>query len=88
MIFQAAYAVLGIASFAGILIRHPKTKYLLTGWGIALSVTGTLAPVAWGGTGIGVAVASFVASAIIAGLVVWGGLRTGFLNNEGCHHSE
>jgi len=78
MISQVMYAILGIAGFVGILMRHPRTKYMLIGWGIALTVTGTLTPVAWGGTGIAVAAAAFVASAIIAGLVIWGGVRTGF----------
>lgn len=80
MISQVAYAILGIAGFVGILFSHPKTKYMLIGWGIALTITGTLAPVAWGGTGIAVAAAAFVASGIIAGFVIWGGLRTSFLN--------
>jgi len=71
---QILYGIGAIASLLGIYFRAPWLRAALTGFGMALAVTGGIAPVAWGGTGIGVGITTAVTSAGIAILIGWGAL--------------
>ncbi len=68
---ELAYGVLGILGAFALQARRSWTVPVLLGWGGALTATGGLAPVAWGGAGLGAGLAAGVATALIAALVVW-----------------
>jgi hypothetical protein len=71
---QVLYGIGAIAALAGIYLRASWLKAALTGYGVALALTGGIAPIAWGGTGIGVGVTTAITSGGIAIFIGWGAL--------------
>jgi hypothetical protein len=69
---QFGYAVLGLVAAGALVARRAQwARPLLWGWAACLTTTGGLAPVVWGGAGVGAGLAAAAASALIAALVLW-----------------
>ena len=71
---QILYGIGATISLVGLWLRAPWLKAALTGYGVALAVTGGIAPVAWGGTAIGVGITTAITSGGIAIFIGWGAL--------------
>ena len=73
----ATQIIYGIAASACLWALSRQRAWLGTAlvlWGLTLTITGTLAPVVWGGTGWGGGALGGVTTAAVAGLTVWGAL--------------
>jgi hypothetical protein len=68
---QLLYGTLAVAVLFAMAFRRRWVEPLLYAWGAALTATGTLATVVWGGEGWGVAAVGGVSIAIVVALVVW-----------------
>jgi hypothetical protein len=59
------------------LLRHRRWLGIaLTVWAVALTFTGALAPVVWGGSGLVAGALSGALTAIVSGVVTWGALAS------------
>jgi hypothetical protein len=68
---QLGYALVGVVA-AWALVRRPAwAPTLLWLWAVLLTITGGLAPVVGGGSGLWTGLAAGAASAAIAGLTAW-----------------
>jgi hypothetical protein len=68
---QLLYATLSVVGLVGLATKRPWTTAVLIGWAVAATTTATLATVAWGGGGLGPALAAGLGAAAITALVVW-----------------
>lgn len=68
---QFGYALAGLLSAGGLVGRRSWARSLLWLWAGLITLTGGLAPVVWGGSGMMASVAAGMATAVIAILVVW-----------------
>lgn len=67
----------GVAALACVwaLLRHRRWLGIaLAVWGLAVTSTGILAPMVWGGGGWGAGVLGGAVTAIVASLIAWGAL--------------
>lgn len=69
---QMLYGVFAVAALIAMPLRPRFVLPILVLWGAALTVTGGLAPVVYGETGILVGVMAGVSVALVVVLVVWG----------------
>lgn len=69
---QVLYGLGAVASLWALFTRGAWLRWALLAWAIALTATGTMAPVAWGGAGWNAAVLGGAATAAVAGLISWG----------------
>jgi len=65
------YGLAGTTAALALLVRHPRAVPAAIGWAVAVAFTGTLAPIAFGGTSVAVGVASGALSALVGAGVVW-----------------
>jgi hypothetical protein len=67
------YGVLGVAAGVALAARHQSSVWLAAMWGVAVTYVGAFAPIAYAGSEASVvgAVASGIASALIAAGVIW-----------------
>jgi hypothetical protein len=70
-IFSLIYGSLGVAAGVGVLLRRRWGYLLSVAWGVAITYTGGMASHAYGGTTPSVTAIAALASAVIAGFVVW-----------------
>ncbi len=68
---QFGYAILGIVAAGALLTRRGWAQTTLWLWAGLITITGGLAPVVWGGAGVGAGLAAGVVSAAIGGFVIW-----------------
>jgi hypothetical protein len=68
---QLTYAALSVVILLAMALRPEWVERLLYAWGAALTVTGSMATVVWGGQGWGAATAAAVSIVGIVALVVW-----------------
>jgi hypothetical protein len=73
---QTAYGILGLTSTIGLAQGRIWARQALIAWAILLTITGGMAPVIWGATGVGSGLLALVATAVIAAGGVWLGWRT------------
>jgi hypothetical protein len=68
-----AYGVLGVVTGVALVARHPASMWLATIWGAVITYVATFAAIAYAGSDASVvgAVASGIASALIAAGVIW-----------------
>jgi hypothetical protein len=71
LVFQVLYTVSGAAAVVGLVTHRPWRSWPLGIWAAAVTLTATLAPPAWGDTGIGPALAAGAATAFVTGMIVW-----------------
>jgi hypothetical protein len=69
--FQVLYTLSGAIAVAGIFARRPWQTRAMVTWAVTVTVTATVAPPAWGGTGIGPALAGGAATGFVTGMIVW-----------------
>jgi len=74
-LIETCYGLLGLLTAAALYTGHPATRRLLLVWAGLITTTGGLAPVIWGGAPMLSGIAAGVASATMAGFVVWLGGR-------------
>jgi hypothetical protein len=70
--FQLLYGAAALVSVITLFARPSWTVWALVVWSVALTVTGTMAPVVWGGADWRVGVLAGVVTLSIAALVAWG----------------
>lgn len=68
---QVAYGVLAFLAIPALLIGWRGLRPLLQLWVAAVTLTGGLAPMAWGGASVGAAIAAMILSCVIALTVIW-----------------
>src|SRR5262245_8573439 len=68
---QFGYALGGFVAAGALLARRSWARKALLLWAGVLTLTGGLAPVVWGGTGISVGLVAGAATAAVAALVIW-----------------
>jgi len=68
---QLVFGLLGVAAVAMLVVRRRWARLMLVAWGAALSISGGMAAVVWGGQGPLPAAAATVGSALIAWLTLW-----------------
>jgi len=71
LVFQILYTASGAAAVIGLLTKQTWSVSALTTWAVTVTVTAGLAPPAWGGTGVGPALAAGGATALVTGMIVW-----------------
>jgi len=69
---QLAYGGLSVLAMLAMALRRRWVAALLIAWGVAVTATGTIAPLVWGGAGWGACAAGGLATAVVAWLVVAG----------------
>ncbi|HEV8357204.1 MAG TPA: hypothetical protein VGQ17_10610, partial [Gemmatimonadales bacterium] len=67
---QLLYGFAAVAAIAAIFVRRRLVFPILVGWGIALVLTGALAPVVYGGSSLGVGLAGGAVTAVLVALVL------------------
>lgn len=70
-IAQLAYGILALIALPALLIGWRGLPIVLQTWVVAVTVTGGLAPVAWGGASVGAGVAAMILSCVIALGIIW-----------------
>ena len=65
------YGLLSLVAIPGLLIGWRGLKTILRLWLVAISATGGLAPVAWGGASAGAGIAALILTFLIALVVIW-----------------
>ena len=65
------YGLLSLIAIPGLLIGWHGLKTILRLWLVALTATGGLAPVAWGGASAGAGIAALILTFFIALVVIW-----------------
>jgi hypothetical protein len=73
---QIAYGLLSILTIVTTFRGHRWRRPIRAGWVVAVTVAGGLAPVVWGGSGLGIGLLAGAASLLIA-LAIIGVLRVG-----------
>jgi hypothetical protein len=73
-VMQLLYGGGAIAALVGLWQRRPWLTAALIGWGVPLTLTAALAPVAWGGAPWISGLVSGVGMAVASALVAWGAL--------------
>ncbi len=68
---QLVFGLLGVAAVATLVVRRRWARLMLVAWGAAISISGGMAVVVWGGQGPLPAAAATVGSALIAWLTLW-----------------
>jgi hypothetical protein len=68
---QFGYALAGLLAAGALVGRRSWARWLLWLWAGLITLTGGLAPVVWGGSGMTAGVVAGVATAAIAIFVVW-----------------
>lgn len=68
---QIAYGLLSLIAIPALLIGWQGLKTVLRFWLVALSLTGGLAPVAWGGASAGAGIAALIITFVIALGIIW-----------------
>jgi hypothetical protein len=68
---QLVFGLLGVAAVAMLVVRRRWARLMLVAWGAAISISGGMAAVVWGGQGPLPAAAATFASALIAWLTQW-----------------
>ena len=71
LVFQFLYSVSGGLALIGLLTRQPWHTWALGIWAVSVTITATLAPPAWGNTGIGPALAGGAGTALVTGMILW-----------------
>jgi hypothetical protein len=79
---QTAYGILGLTSTIGLAQGRAWARMSLIAWAILLSITGSMAPVVWGGTGVSTGLLALLATAAIAAAAVWLGWRALEVQND------
>jgi hypothetical protein len=75
VVVQLLYGVSGLIAFFALVTKRKWTVWVLSVWAVSVAAAAGLAVVVWGGEGLGSAAAAGVGTALVAGLVVWGGHR-------------
>lgn len=70
-IAQLAYGILALVALPALLIGWRGLRLVLQLWVVAVTVTGGLAPVAWGGATVGAGIAALILSCVIALGIIW-----------------
>ena len=68
---SVCYGFLSLIAIPALLIGWRGLKTVLRLWLVALSITGGLAPVAWGGATPGTGVAALILTFVIALAIIW-----------------
>jgi hypothetical protein len=68
---QLGYGLLSLIAIPGLLIGWNGLKTVLRAWLVAISITGGLAPVAWGGASAGTGIAALILTFFIALAIIW-----------------
>ena len=68
---QIAYGVFALLAIPALLTGWRGLRTIMYCWLAAVSLTGGLAPVAWGDTGVGAGIAAMILSGAIALGVIW-----------------
>ncbi len=71
---QVLYGALAVASLGALFTGRAWLRSGLIAWSLALTMTGTVAPVAWGGAPWSAGLMAGVLTAVVAGVVTWGAL--------------
>jgi hypothetical protein len=71
LVFQMVYTASGAVALIALLTKRPWFVPALGTWAVAVTITATLAPTAWGDTGIGPGLAAGAATALVSGLILW-----------------
>jgi hypothetical protein len=71
IVTQFGYALVGMVAAVAVVTRRSWARASLWLWAGLVTVTGGMAPMVWGGTGIGPALVAAAATAAIAALVLW-----------------
>ena len=79
---QTAYGILGLTSTIGLAQGRAWARISLIAWAILLCITGGMAPVVWGGTGVSTGLLALLATAAIAAAAVWLGWRALEVQND------
>lgn len=80
---QVSYGLLAVASLVALFRRHAWLRPIVIAWAVVVTLTGTVATVAWGGgPWIGGILAGAI-TAVVAGLVAWGAMRASFTPTPG-----
>jgi hypothetical protein len=70
-ITETGYGITGLAAIPALLTGWRGLRTILYLWLVSLSLTGGLAPVAWGEQGIGAGIASLILAAVVGLTVMW-----------------
>ena len=70
-VFSLIYGLLGIVAGVGVLLRRRWGYLLSIAWGVAITYTGGMASHAYGETTPLVTAVAALATAVIAGFVIW-----------------
>jgi hypothetical protein len=68
---QLVYGLLALVAIPGLLLGWRGLKTVLRLWLVAVSITGGLAPVAWGGATAGTGIAALILTFVVALAVIW-----------------
>lgn len=68
---SVAYGLLSLIAIPGLLIGWRGLKLMLRLWLIAVTLTGGLAPVAWGSASAGAGIAALILTFVIALAIIW-----------------
>ncbi len=75
VITQSIYSFLGLLGFFAVVLRVCWTVSVLALWAIAVTGAAGLAPVVWGGSGLGSGLAAAGGAGLFTALIVWAGWR-------------
>ena len=70
-ITQLGYGLLSLIAIPALLIGWNGLKTVLRAWLVTISITGGLAPVAWGGASTGTGIAALILTFFIALAIIW-----------------
>lgn len=79
---QTAYGILGLASSIGLAQGREWARPALIAWAIPLCITGGMAPVVWGGTGVSTGLVALLVTAAIAAAALRLGWRAVQVQND------
>jgi len=68
---QVGYGLLSLIAIPGLLLGWRGLKTILRLWLVAISITGGLAPVAWGDASAGTGIAALILTFAIALAIIW-----------------
>jgi hypothetical protein len=72
---QVAYGIASVFALASLTLSWRRSPIVFAVWGLIVTAAATLAPVAWGGAGLGPALAGGAVTAVVCALIVWGQAR-------------
>lgn len=73
-VLQVLYGLLGVASLVALFTRRAWLRPAIMAWAVAVTITGTVATVAWAGSPWRDGFIAGALTALVAGLVAWGAL--------------